>query len=179
MTNPMNDIDLYRLHEGSIAAPEGFADRTTNLFVLTNEQGVAQSLSIARDITLPDEALEAYVTRQLEIFKQKTTGFELHQRAASRLGDGERAIAGEQIDCHFKLNGRKVSQRQAAFLVAERRVLLFCASLASPPDQAFETLWTKWLTSYVPRAEELPPAPKTAPAQPSPTTRKNQKHTRK
>ena len=53
----------YELQEGSIALPQGFQDRTVNMFVLGASIPAPLSITISRDTLLPSETLKAYVDR--------------------------------------------------------------------------------------------------------------------
>lgn len=57
----------YELQEGGIALPAGFEDRTVNMFVLGTSVPAPLSITISRDTLLPDEALQAYVDRQVKM----------------------------------------------------------------------------------------------------------------
>lgn len=140
------------IHEGSVELPEGFEDRTANLFVPANTES-QPNLSIARDTPQDGETLDAYVTRQIAVLKSRLAGHKLVRREAARLGRDDTALDGEQIDARYKNGGRVIHQRQAAFLIAPQRALIFSASSPRPFDTTFETLWQNWLASFVPRAE--------------------------
>ncbi|EKT4525086.1 DcrB-related protein, partial [Pseudomonas putida] len=50
----------YQLQEGSIALPEGFQDRTVNMFILGSNIPAPLNITISRDNVLPAEDLDAY-----------------------------------------------------------------------------------------------------------------------
>lgn len=88
MTDPDNRI---RIHEGSITLPDGFEDRTTNLFVPADPAN-QPNLSVARDWLKDGETLAPYVDRQLALLKSRLQGHKLIARQAERLGpDDHRA----------------------------------------------------------------------------------------
>jgi hypothetical protein len=145
--------ETYQMHEGTLAIPEEFQDRTANLFVKVHSEN-SPTLSVARDRAEEDESLPDYVTRQVKVLEEKIPELALQGRTVASLGTGARVILGEQIESQFRSGGRKLYQRQAAFLLPKRRVLIFTATLTSPPYSAFEALWAKWLESFVPHSAE-------------------------
>jgi hypothetical protein len=150
-------------HEGSIDLPDGFEDRTANLFVPANPQS-QPNLSIARDTLKEGETLDQYITRQLGVLKSRLAGHKVLQRRSVLLGREESDLAGEQIDAQYKNGGLTVHQRQAAFLIAPQRALIFTASSPHPFDEALEHLWRQWLASFSPRpAAEPSDEPSTEP----------------
>lgn len=144
-------------HEGSIELPEGFEDRTANVFVPANTQ-VQPNLSIARDWMLEDETLSTYIDRQLGILKSQFAAHKLFLREPALLGQGEAALHGERIDDQYKNGKLVVYKRQAAFVVASnppqhkpsRRVLILTATTSRGMTDAFEHLWSRWVASYMP-----------------------------
>lgn len=145
------------LHEGSITLPDGFEDRTANLFVPANTES-QPNLSIARDNLREDESLEQYVTRQIGLLKSRLAGHKVTERGVARLGRDSATLVGEQIEAHYKNGGRTVYQRQAAFLTAPQRALIFTASCVRPFDDGIEKLWRNWLASFTPHRPDEPPA---------------------
>ncbi|MCH7268257.1 DUF1795 domain-containing protein [Burkholderia gladioli] len=156
----MTDSDSrIRIHEGSITLPTGFEDWTTNLFVPADLAG-QPNLSVARDWLKDGEALAVYVDRQSALLKSRLQGYRLIARAAERLGAEDGGIAGERIDTAYRNGAKTVFQRQAAFVVAPGRVLIFTASSARSFGDTYNALWRDWLDSYRPDAPE--PAPNQA-----------------
>lgn len=138
-------------HEGSITVPSGFDDRTTNVFVPANTE-TQPNLSIARDWLREGETLPQYIDRQLALLKSRLPGHKLQARAPEQAGQGDAALTGERIDASHKSGDRTVHQRQAAFIVAPPRVIIFTASSAKPPGKEFDAFWREWLGSYLPPA---------------------------
>ncbi|ACR30727.1 DUF1795 domain-containing protein [Burkholderia glumae] len=154
----MTDSDnRIRIHEGSIALPAGFEDRTTNLFVPA-DLAAQPNLSVARDWLKDGEALDAYVDRQNALLKSRLQGYRLIARAAERLGVEDGGIAGERLDTAYRNGARTVFQRQAAFVVAPGRVLIFTASSAKSFGATYDALWRDWLDGYRPDAPGSAPA---------------------
>lgn len=147
------------LHEGSVALPPGFEDRTANIFVPADPQ-TQPNLSIARDWLTEGETLATYVDRQLGMLKARMPGHKLLVRIPEQLGQGESAWMGERIEAQYKNGAQIIRQRQAAFLIGPKRALIFTAASPRAPDAKFETLWRSWLDSFVPPAqagEEIAP----------------------
>lgn len=142
-----NDSDRIHFHEGSIALPPGFEDRTTNLFVPA-DTSTQPNLSVARDWLNDDETLASYIDRQLRQFKARMPGHKVLSRQAAQLGPNDAELAGERIDATYRNGNRNVYQRQAAFVVAPKRVLIFTASSPHVFDDAFEAFWRQWLDGY-------------------------------
>jgi len=134
--------------EGTIAVPEGYADRTTQ--VLAPETDRLPSLTIARDRMQAGEGLDAYVERQIALMKKRYSGYTLVQRQAAVLGDGQSTIDGLYIDAIQTPNGRRIYQRQAVFEVQPGLVLVLTAASSRPFDDVINRLWAGWLGSYAP-----------------------------
>ena len=135
------------MHEGSVCLPEGFEDRTANLFVPKDPQS-QPNLSIARDWLVQGETLAAYVDRQLGMLKARMPGHKLLARGEERLGQQEPALLGTRIDAQYKNGAQIVRQRQAAFDIGGGRLLVFSAATPRGFDEQFEALWRSWLDSY-------------------------------
>lgn len=146
-----NDTDRVHFTEGSIALPAGFEDRTTNLFV-PKDTAKQPNLSVARDWLNENEALAAYIDRQLGQLKARMPGHKLLAREEEQLGVADMALAGERIDATYRNSGKTVYQRQAAFVVTPRRALIFTASSPDAFDDAFDAFWRAWLDGYQPPA---------------------------
>jgi len=150
------------LSEGCITLPPGFEDRTTNVFVPENPE-TRPNLNIARDWLREGEALPDYVDRQLAQLKKHLAGYKLVARDEERLGQGDAALGGLRVDATYKNGTRPVHQRQAAFIVAPQRALIFTASSPRPFDTEFHALWRQWLDGFLPAAaangaSDQPPA---------------------
>lgn len=151
-TQPGQAPARVRFHEGSITLPDGFEDRTTNLFVPPNPQQ-APSLSIARDWMQDQETLPDYFERQLGRLKKHMAGCKLLSRGEARLGQGETALPGWRVDAQYKSGTQPVFQRQAVFEVAPSRALILTASSARPFDEHANALWRNWLEAFAPAME--------------------------
>jgi hypothetical protein len=138
----------YRIQEGSIELPEGFSDRSTNIFIFGNTVPSPINLNIARDALLDEETLPIYVDRQIALLKQKLRGFSMVRREASMLGSGPGALTGEEVTSTHKSGNSTLHQRQAAFLSGAKRVLIFSCTSARRFDGTQQALWQQWLTSF-------------------------------
>lgn len=156
--------------EGSMDLPPGYEDRSTNLLVPASLQS-QPNLSVARDWMKQGETLPGYVERQLGLLKSQLASHKLLARSAVSLGRTDNSsserpkatrqepLVGLRIDASYKNGKLLVYQRQAAFEVAPRRVLIFTASRANGFGEAFEQLWADWLASYqAPAGETGTPA---------------------
>ncbi|WP_058034491.1 DUF1795 domain-containing protein [Burkholderia pseudomallei] len=143
-----------RIHEGSIVLPNGFEDRTTNLFVPA-DTATQPNLSVARDWLKDGETLAPYIDRQIALLKSRLQGQRLLARQAERLGPETDGMPGERIDTAYRNGAKMVFQRQAAFIVTPGRVLIFTASSAKSFGDTFDTFWRNWLDGYRP-AEQAP-----------------------
>jgi hypothetical protein len=145
----------FLIDEGAFTVPEGFQDRSTNIFIHGNPESSLLNLNIGRDNHDAEETLEQYVTRQIKLLNDKLPGYKLKSRAPAKLGANERTnpIEGEQIDGGYKNGGRFLHQRQAAFPMSATRVLIFSATSGEAFNDAFETMWAQWLGSFAARPE--------------------------
>jgi len=145
----------FLINEGAFTVPEGFQDRSTNIFIQGDPASSLQNINIGRDHRNDDESMEDYVTRQISLLTKNLSGYKLKERKAAKLGINETAhpIAGEQIDAGYKGNGRFLHQRQAAFPMSGTLVLIFSATSAKPFDDEFEAMWAQWLGSFAVRPD--------------------------
>lgn len=147
----------YQLQEGSFTLPEGFQDRTVNMFVLGNNAPAPVSLTISRDTHLPGEDIAGYLKRQLKLLASKLRGYTVLEQKAVSLGTAA-PLPGLQIEAYYLSDKRPIHQRQAAFIIAPGQVLVFaCTSQADFNAEQTRT-WTELLASYQPRAVTPGPA---------------------
>lgn len=150
----------YPLQEGSIALPEGFQDRTVNMFVLGKSLPAPLSITVSRDDLLPGEALAAYVDRQVKMLASKMRGYTLLGKTSAQLSSVA-PIEGFQIDAYYLNDGRPYYQRQAAFLVAPSRALIFSTTSQANFSAEQTANWQALLSSFQPRVpgDETPASP--------------------
>lgn len=137
----------YLLHEGRITLPAGFQDRSVNMFIPGNVVPAPFSLTIARDTTQPGEALADYVDRQVGLIAAKLRKYKRQSTRDVQLGV-QAPIAGLQVDAHYQSDGRTIYQRQAAFLIATDRALVFSGTCQNPFDDHLDRLWADVLASF-------------------------------
>jgi hypothetical protein len=139
--------ERIHLHEGSITLPAEYEDRTVNVLVPAKPQTQA-NLSIARDWLRPEEDLERYIDRQCQVLQKRLPGYQLDSRDPAWLGSAHAGLEGIVITTRYKNGTQTGWQRQAAFLVAPRRALIFTAASPTPLEAAFDTFWSVWLASF-------------------------------
>jgi len=140
----------YELQEGGIALPAGFEDRTVNMFVLGASVPAPLSITISRDTLLPDEALQAYVERQIKMLTSKLRGYtRLGNKAVSLSATAP--IPGIQIDAYYLNQGRPLYQRQAAFIISPGRALIFSTTAQADFSAQQNQDWDNLLASFTPR----------------------------
>ncbi|HYQ54689.1 MAG TPA: DUF1795 domain-containing protein [Pseudomonas sp.] len=140
----------YELQEGGIALPAGFEDRTVNMFVLGASVPAPLSITISRDTLLPDEALQAYVERQIKMLTSKLRGYtRLGNKAVSLSATAP--IPGIQIDAYYLNQGRPLYQRQAAFIISPGRALIFSTTAQADFSAQQSQDWDNLLASFTPR----------------------------
>lgn len=71
----------YQLQEGSITLPEGFQDRTVNMFILGNSIPAPLNITVSRDNLLSGEDLGAYIERQVKLIASKLRGYTILARS--------------------------------------------------------------------------------------------------
>lgn len=137
----------YLIQEGTFTLPTGFQDRSVNMFIPGVTLPAPFSLTIARDNTLPGEALLDYIERQVSLIAAKLRKYQRQSTVSVELSK-QAPIAGLQIDAHYQNDGRPVYQRQAAFILAAERVLVFSATSQQPFDDQLNQLWANVLASF-------------------------------
>ncbi|HDS1746232.1 MULTISPECIES: DcrB-related protein [Pseudomonas] len=140
----------YELQEGGISLPDGFDDRTVNMFVLGASVPAPLSITISRDTLLPDEALQAYVDRQIKMLTSKLRGYTRMGNKAVALSTTA-PIPGIQIDAYYMNQGRPLYQRQAAFLISPGRALIFSTTAQADFSPQQNEDWANLLASFTPR----------------------------
>lgn len=145
----------YALQEGSITLPEGFQDRTVNMFVMGSTLPAPLSITVSRDTLLPSEALTAYVDRQLKMLSSKLRGYTLLSRKAVALSTAT-PIEGIQIDAYYMTDGRPFYQRQAAFSLEAERTMVFSTTAQTDFSAEQTQGWVDMLASFQPRLAGRP-----------------------
>ncbi|AWO79195.1 MULTISPECIES: DcrB-related protein [Serratia] len=140
----MSALSRCAFSEGSVALPEGYADRTVNVLLAGDD--VSPSVNISRDALQPAENLEGYVTRQLDALAQGLKGWAFKSREPASLGDG--LAAGEWVRASYLRDGKRIWQNQAVFALAEGRVLVFTLAMARKLTPQDDALLQQVLSSY-------------------------------
>jgi hypothetical protein len=140
----MSALSRCAFSEGSVALPEGYADRTVNVLLAGDD--VSPSVNISRDALQPAENLEGYVTRQLDALAQGLKGWAFKSREPATLGDG--LTAGEWVRASYLRDGKRIWQNQAVFALAEGRVLVFTLAMARKLTPQDDALLLQVLSSY-------------------------------
>ncbi|MBW4215967.1 DUF1795 domain-containing protein [Enterobacter cloacae subsp. cloacae] len=108
-------------NEGMIAFPEGYRDRTVNVFAPPAAD--APAFNISRDTLNPGEALAAYIDRQLALMEKHLKGWKQGERSAATLGDG--LLQGEIVHASYLRDGKRIWQQQAVFNAEGDNILVF------------------------------------------------------
>ncbi|PWU27091.1 DUF1795 domain-containing protein [Pseudomonas sp. RW407] len=148
----------YQLQEGQITLPEGYQDRSVNMFVLGNSVPAPLSITVSRDNLLPDETLKPYVERQVKLIGAKLRGYTLLGKKPASLG--EPALEGIQVDAYYLNDGRPLYQRQAAFEIEPGRALVFSTTSQGDFSTSQSQAWLDLLASF--RLRQAPPLPEDA-----------------
>ncbi|EKT4468194.1 DUF1795 domain-containing protein [Pseudomonas putida] len=142
----------YQLQEGSIALPEGFQDRTVNMFILGSNIPAPLNITVSRDNFLPAEDLDAYIDRQVKLIASKLRGYTVLARNPAQLSSSQ-PLRGVQIEGYYLNDGRPVYQRQAAFEIAPGRILVFSTTSQKDFSGKQNESWLALLNSFQPRQD--------------------------
>ena len=148
----------YQLQEGSIHLPEGFQDRTVNMFVLGNSIPAPLNITVSRDNLLPGEDLKAYIERQVKLIASKLRGYTVLGKKPAQLSSSQ-PLAGIQVDGYYLKDGRPLYQRQAAFEVSSGRILVFSTTSQADFSGKQDDSWLELLNSFEPRQADTPEQP--------------------
>ena len=97
--------------EGQVTLPEGYQDRTVNVF--TPPGADAPALNISRDTLKPGETLTTYIDRQMSLMAKHLKGWKTGERTEAVLG-GSLTI-GEIIHASYLRDGKRTFQQQAVY----------------------------------------------------------------
>ncbi|EPJ8758877.1 DcrB-related protein [Pseudomonas putida] len=140
----------YQLQEGSITLPEGFQDRTVNMFILGNSIPAPLNITVSRDNLLSGEDLGAYIERQVKLIASKLRGYTILGKKPAQLSSSQ-PQAGIQVDGYYLKDGRPIYQRQAAFEIAPGRILVFSTTSQADFSGKQNDSWLELLGSFEPR----------------------------
>lgn len=130
--------------EGSVALPQGYQDRTVNIFPPPTAGDAA--FNISRDTPQPNEALDAYIDRQLELMTTHLKGWKTLAREAVCLG--HEGLQGECLHASYQRGAERVWQRQAVFLTEPDKVLVFTLSKTAELNAEDEKAFSELLASF-------------------------------
>ncbi|ALA01294.1 MULTISPECIES: DcrB-related protein [Enterobacter] len=134
----------YHINEGLISLPDGYHDRTVNVFALP--AGDAPAFNISRDALNPGEALAAYIDRQLALMAKHIKGWKQGERSAATLGDN--LSLGEIVHASYLRDGKRIWQQQAVFNVDSDKILVFTMTCTRAPGDADSALFGDLLRSF-------------------------------
>lgn len=137
----------YLLQEGTINLPEDFVDRTVNTFALGSTIPAPLSVTVARDKMLPDEDMTTYIKRQLKLLQSHIKGYKLVSQKELSLPSNNK-IEGAQIEAYYKTEGRYYYQKQAAFQIEPKKILVFSCTSQEQFTEAQNKLWQDLLESF-------------------------------
>ncbi len=137
----------YLLQEGTINLPEDFVDRTVNTFALGSTIPAPLSVTVARDKMLPDEDMPTYLKRQIKLLQSHIKGYKLIDQKALSLPSNQE-IEGAQIEAYYKTEGRYYYQKQAAFEIAPKKIIVFSCTSQEQFTEAQNKLWQDLLESF-------------------------------
>ncbi|MDU3899406.1 MAG: DUF1795 domain-containing protein [Enterobacter sp.] len=131
-------------NEGMIAFPEGYQDRTVNVFAPPAAD--APAFNISRDALNPGEALAAYIDRQLALMAKHIKGWKQGERSTATLGDS--LLQGETVHASYLRDGKRIWQQQAVFNVDGDKILVFTMTCTRAPCDADVVLFGDLLRSF-------------------------------
>ncbi|MFD1259675.1 DcrB-related protein [Entomomonas asaccharolytica] len=137
----------YLLQEGTITLPDDFYDRTVNTFALGSTIPAPLSVTVARDNMLPDETMPSYVKRQMQLMQAHIKGYKLVDHKEMKLPSNPN-IEGAHIEAYYKSEGKYYYQRQAAFEIYPKRILVFSCTSQEQFTKQQDKLWQDLLASY-------------------------------
>ena len=130
--------------EGLINFPDGYQDRTVNVFAPPAAD--APAFNISRDALNPGEALAAYIDRQLALMEKHIKGWKQGERSDATLGDS--LLQGEIVHASYLRDGKRIWQQQAVFNVDSHKILVFTMTCTRALDDADNALFGELLRSF-------------------------------
>ncbi|ELY3469269.1 DUF1795 domain-containing protein [Cronobacter malonaticus] len=138
----LSSVSLF--NEGSISLPEGYQDRTVNVFV--QPAAGAPSFNISRDALQPREILSAYIDRQLLLMQQHMKGWSHELRDSAVLGDN--LLHGEIVHASYLRDGKRIWQQQAVFNIQDAHILVITMSSPTKLTERDNLLFMELLRSF-------------------------------
>lgn len=140
----------YLLPEGELTLPNTVRDRTVNMFTLGDSLPAPLSITVSRDDLLPDETFDAYIKRQIKLLSSNLKNYHLKSQEDAVLGTSEHSIKGVQLNAHYMNGYKPIYQRQAAFLIAPERALIFTTTSQTQLSEQQNADWQAMLASFIP-----------------------------
>jgi len=141
----MSELSSFTLlNEGQVILPDGYQDRTVNIF--TSFAKDAPSFTVSRDSLEPNEALAAYINRQLAQMQQHLKQWQQSERCPATLG--ENLSHGEIVHGSYQRNGRQVWQQQAVFNLQGAHILVFTMTATVMLTEADSALFDSLLKRF-------------------------------
>ncbi|MBK0017262.1 DcrB-related protein [Kosakonia sp. S42] len=130
--------------EGQVTLPEGYQDRTVNVFMPPGAN--APAFNISRDTQNPSETLAAYIDRQMALMAKHLKGWKTGERTEAVLGDN--LAIGEIIHASYLRDGKRTFQQQAVFNSSANHILVFTMSAVRALNDADRALLLSVLKSF-------------------------------
>ncbi|MCS4492701.1 DUF1795 domain-containing protein [Pantoea sp. B623] len=130
--------------EGVVSLPDGYQDRTVNVF--TGPSAGTPAFNISRDTMDTGETLPAYVDRQLALMQKHLSGWNQSGRRTVMLG--EDLLQGEQVNASYRREGKSVWQQQAVFNTRDSYILVFTMSSLEELKDGDNHLFSELLRSF-------------------------------
>lgn len=130
--------------EGVVSLPDGYQDRTVNVY--TRPSAGTPALNISRDTMDTGETLPAYVDRQLALMQKHLSGW--HQSGRRTVMLGEDLLQGEQVNASYRREGKSVWQQQAVFNTRDSHILVFTMSSSEELKDSDNNLFSELLRSF-------------------------------
>ncbi len=138
----------YLFDEGRITLPDGYTDRTVNIFIQEPPTEGLTNIQLARDTIRKDETLGEYVDRQIGLLKRKIKGLAVRSRESIVLaGCGADGI---EIETHYQSNGKSVYQRQCAIVLESGKMLIFTVTNTIPFTSSQLLTWRETIDTFTP-----------------------------
>lgn len=130
--------------EGQVTLPEGYQDRTVNVFT---PPGVdAPAFTVSRDTLQSGETLAAYIDRQMALMAEHLKGWKTGERGESVLGDN--LSTGEIVHASYLRDGKRTFQQQAVFNPSGDHILVFTMSATRTLTDADSALLRTLLAGF-------------------------------
>ncbi|NDO83944.1 hypothetical protein CJP72_25405 [Citrobacter sp. NCU1] len=131
-------------NEGLITLPEGYQDRSVNIF--TQPAADAPAFNISRDALNPGENLSTYIDRQLVLMEKHLKGWKQSERRVVVLGDN--LLQGENVHASYLRDGKRIWQQQAVFNMQDAHILVFTMTSATALTGRDSDLFLSLLGSF-------------------------------